>query len=126
MRARAYGADIREPRSIAGAVVRPYDRDYQSNPYSCRARRGASRVILGLAWKSLRNRRFTAALTVISIGLAVALLLGVERIRDQSRESFASTIAGTDLIVGARTSPVHLVFRISNRRRHQQHSMGQL
>jgi putative ABC transport system permease protein len=75
-------------------------------------------VILGLAWKSLRNRGFTAVLTVISIALAVALLLGVERIRDQSRESFASTISGTDLIVGARTSPVHLllfsVFRIGD------------
>ena len=75
-------------------------------------------MILGLAWKSLRNRRFTAALTVISIALAVALLLGVERIREQSRESFASTISGTDLIVGARTSPVHLllfsVFRIGD------------
>jgi len=75
-------------------------------------------VIFGLAWKSLRNRRFTAALTVISIALAVALLLGVERIRDQSRESFASTVSGTDLIVGARTSPVHLllfsVFRIGD------------
>ena len=42
----------------------------------------------------------------------------VERIREQSRESFASTISGTDLIVGARSSPVHLllfsVFRIGN------------
>jgi putative ABC transport system permease protein len=76
------------------------------------------RVILALAIKSLRNRRFTAALTVLSIALAVVLLLGVERIRSEARESFASTISGTDLIVGARSSPVHLllysVFRIGN------------
>lgn len=75
-------------------------------------------MILTLAYKSLRNRRFTVALTVLSIGLAVALLLGVERIRHQSREAFASTVSGTDLIVGARTSPVHLllaaVFRLGN------------
>jgi putative ABC transport system permease protein len=75
-------------------------------------------MIVGLALKSLRNRKFTAALTVLSIGLAVLLLLGVERLRTESRESFASTISGTDLIVGARTSPVHLllssVFRIGN------------
>ena len=36
----------------------------------------------------------------------------------ESRESFASTVSGTDLIVGARSSPVHLllfsVFRIGN------------
>ncbi|HYL18700.1 MAG TPA: ABC transporter permease, partial [Burkholderiales bacterium] len=75
-------------------------------------------MIFALAAKSLRNRKFTAALTVLSIALAVVLLLGVERIRSEARESFASTISGTDLIVGARSSPVHLllysVFRIGN------------
>ncbi len=75
-------------------------------------------MILALAWKSLRNRKFTAALTVLSIALAVLLLLGVERLRTESRASFAATVSGTDLIVGARSSPVHLllssVFRIGN------------
>jgi putative ABC transport system permease protein len=75
-------------------------------------------MILLLAIKSLRNRRFTAALTVLSIALSVALLLGVERIRQESRETFASSVSATDLIVGARSSPVHLllssVFRIGN------------
>lgn len=74
--------------------------------------------ILGLAWKSLGNRRFTAALTVASIALSVALLVGVERIRHQAKASFTSTISGTDLIVGARGGPVQLllysVFRIGN------------
>ena len=63
-------------------------------------------MILALAVKSLRNREFTAGLTVLSIALAVMLLLGVERIRHESRESFAATISGTDLVVGARSSPV--------------------
>jgi putative ABC transport system permease protein len=71
-----------------------------------------------LAIKSLRNRKLTASLTVVSIALSVMLLLSVERIREQSHESFASTVSGTDLIVGARASPVHLllfsVFRIGN------------
>jgi len=75
-------------------------------------------MIAALAIKSLRNRRLSAALTVVSIALAAALLLGVERIREQTREGFASTVSGTDLIVGARSSPVHLllfsVFRIGN------------
>jgi putative ABC transport system permease protein len=75
-------------------------------------------MILPLAIKSVRNRRFTAGLTVLSIALSVALLLGVERIRQESRETFASSVSGTDLIVGARSSPVHLllssVFRIGN------------
>jgi putative ABC transport system permease protein len=75
-------------------------------------------MIFALAVKSLRNRKFTAGLTVVSIALAVMLLLGVERIRSESREGFTATISGTDLIVGARASPVHLllyaVFRIGN------------
>ena len=75
-------------------------------------------MIFTLAIKSLRNRKFTAGLTVLSIGLAVTLLLGVERILLEAREGFASTISGTDLVVGARGSPVHLllysVFRIGN------------
>ncbi|HEX7811586.1 MAG TPA: ABC transporter permease [Burkholderiales bacterium] len=75
-------------------------------------------MIAGLAVKSLRNRGFTAGLTVLSVALAVLLLLGVERIRHESRESFAATVSGTDLLVGARSSPVHLllsaVFHIGN------------
>lgn len=75
-------------------------------------------MILRLAIASLLNRRLTAGLTVLSIALSVALLLAVERVREQARTSFADTVSGTDLIVGARTSPVHLllfsVFRIGN------------
>jgi putative ABC transport system permease protein len=75
-------------------------------------------AILALAWKSLLNRRFTAALTVLSIALSVALLVGVERLRTEARASFANTISGTDLIVGARSGPVQLllytVFRIGD------------
>ncbi len=75
-------------------------------------------AILALALKSLLNRRFTAALTVLSIALSVALLVGVERLRTEARASFANTISGTDLIVGARSGPVQLllytVFRIGD------------
>ena len=74
--------------------------------------------ILHLAFKSLLNRRFTALLTLISIALSVTLLLGVERIRTEARNSFAATLSGTDLIVGARSGPVQLllyaVFRIGD------------
>jgi putative ABC transport system permease protein len=74
--------------------------------------------ILSLAWKSLLNRRFTALLTLLSIALSVTLLLGVERLRSETRASFASTISGTDLIVGARSGPIQLllysVFRIGD------------
>ena len=74
--------------------------------------------IATLAWQSLMNRRFTAALTVISVALSVTLLVGVERLRNETRSSFSNTISGTDLIVGARSGPAQLllysVFRIGD------------
>jgi putative ABC transport system permease protein len=72
--------------------------------------------VLVLAVKSLLNRHVTASLLVLSIGLSVMLLLGVERLRTQTRAGFANTISGTDLVVGARTGStallLHSVFRI--------------
>ena len=74
--------------------------------------------MVDLALKSLRNRKFTTIMTISAIALSVTLLLGVERIRKETRQSFTNTISGTDLIVGARTGPVQLllysVFRIGN------------
>ena len=74
--------------------------------------------MLGLAWKSLLNRRLTASLAVLSIAMSVALILTVERVRSEARESFARTVSGTDLIVGARSGAVQLllysVFRVGD------------
>lgn len=64
---------------------------------------------LSLALRSLRQRRVAAVLTVVTIALSVWLLLGVERLRQDARSSFASTVSGTDLIVGARLGPVNLL-----------------
>ncbi|MGO9472933.1 MAG: ABC transporter permease [Rhodomicrobium sp.] len=75
-------------------------------------------IILRLAWQSLANRRLTALLTILSIAFSVALLLGVEKVRTGARQSFADTISGTDLIMGARSGSLNLllysVFRIGN------------
>ena len=65
--------------------------------------------LLRLALASLNNRRFTALLTVMAIALSECLLLAVERIRTEARTSFASTISGTDLVVGARSGSVNLL-----------------
>jgi putative ABC transport system permease protein len=73
-------------------------------------------ALFGIAWRSAWNRRFTLALTVLSIALSTFLLLGVERIRTELRQNFSSSVSGTDLIVGARTGSTQLllysVFRI--------------
>ncbi|MEM9440418.1 MAG: ABC transporter permease, partial [Pseudomonadota bacterium] len=60
-------------------------------------------IILRLAWRSLLNRWVTAVLTILAIAVSVMLLLGVEKVRTGARSSFANTISGTDLIVGARS-----------------------
>ena len=74
--------------------------------------------IVQLAWKSLKNRKTTVVLTILTIAISVMLLMGVERIRTQAKTSFANTISNTDLIVGARSGQVNLllysVFRIGN------------
>ncbi len=74
--------------------------------------------VLSLAFASLANRKFTVLLTVAAIALSVALLIGVERLRDGARNGFSNTISGTDLIIGARTGQLQLlmysVFRMGN------------
>ena len=66
-------------------------------------------LVLDLALKSLRNRAFSTSLTVGSIALSVALLVGVENVRVGMRESFSNTISQTDLIVGVKGGTIQLL-----------------
>ena len=73
-------------------------------------------VSIGLL--SLWNRRYTAGLTILTIAISAALLIGVEKVRHNAKTSFANTVSGVDLIVGARSGAIPLllysVFRIGN------------
>ena len=62
-----------------------------------------------MAAKSLRHRLLTSLLCIFSISLSVALYLGVERVKEGSRDGFTGTISGVDLIVGAKGSPLQLL-----------------
>lgn len=55
------------------------------------------------------SRRGTLAFIVLTIALSVALLIGVEKVREEVRASFDRSIAGTDLIVGARGGELQLL-----------------
>ncbi len=66
-------------------------------------------MLLRVAAKNLLYRRLTTALMVVAIAAGVSLLFAIERVRSGARESFASTVAGIDLIVGARGSPINLL-----------------
>ncbi|MYK02839.1 MAG: ABC transporter permease, partial [Gemmatimonadales bacterium] len=66
-------------------------------------------LVFDLALKSLRNRAFSTSLTVGSIALSFALLIGVENVRVGMRESFSNTISQTDLIVGTKGGTIQLL-----------------
>ena len=74
--------------------------------------------MISIAWKSVCNRWPTALLAVLAISMSVALILTVEKVRRDARNSFTQTVSGTDLIVGARSGAIQLllysVFRIGN------------
>ena len=74
--------------------------------------------IVNLSVRSVYNRRLAVALTIFAIGVSVMLVLGVEKVRQDAKRSFANTISGTDLIVGARSGSIQLllysVFRIGS------------
>lgn len=73
-------------------------------------------ALFTLAVKSAVNRRLTLGLTLTAMCLSVALLLAIERLRTDARTSFTQAVSGTDLVVGARASPLQLllyaVFRV--------------
>ncbi|MDP1930161.1 MAG: ABC transporter permease [Gammaproteobacteria bacterium] len=75
-------------------------------------------MLFKVAWHSLLNRRLTVGLTVLLISVSTVVLMGVEHIRNEARNSFSKTVSGTDLIVGARTGQINLllysIFHIGN------------
>lgn len=75
-------------------------------------------ILTRIVLKSALHRRTSLMLTVFSIAISVSLLLGVDKIRKEAKNSFINTISQTDLIVGARSGPTNLllysVFRIGN------------
>ena len=69
-----------------------------------------------LALRSLLDRKGSVVLSLLAMTVSIFVLLGVEHIRNQAKESFSNTVSGVDLIVGARTGSLNLllysVFRI--------------
>lgn len=71
-----------------------------------------------LAVKSLSDRKGSVLLALLAMSVSIFVLMGVEHIRHQAKQSFSNTVSGVDLIVGARTGSLNLllysVFRIGN------------
>jgi len=69
----------------------------------------ALRLALSLTAASLWHRRRVLALVCLTLTLSVTLLLGIQYLRTEVRQSFNNTITGTDLIVGARSGQLNLL-----------------
>ncbi len=69
-----------------------------------------------LALQSLLDRKGSVLLSLMAMTVSIFVLLGVEHIRHQAKQSFSNTVSGVDLIVGSRTGSLNLllysVFRI--------------
>lgn len=65
--------------------------------------------MLNLALHSLRHRRLTVGFALAGIALATLVLLGVEKLRTESKAQFMNTISGVDLLVGPRSGGVQLL-----------------
>lgn len=73
-------------------------------------------MFLRLAVRSLLDRKGTICLSLIAMTVSIFVLLSVEHIRFQIKESFSSTLSGVDIVVGAKTGDLNLllysVFRL--------------
>eukprot|EP00003_Mantamonas_plastica_P014626 TRINITY_DN25313_c0_g1_i1.p1 TRINITY_DN25313_c0_g1~~TRINITY_DN25313_c0_g1_i1.p1 ORF type:complete len:425 (-),score=47.45 TRINITY_DN25313_c0_g1_i1:2215-3489(-) len=77
-----------------------------------------ARLAFSLARASLWHRRRVLALVCLTLTLSVTLLLGIQYLRTEVKQSFTNTISDTDLIIGARSGQInqllYTVFHIGN------------
>lgn len=65
--------------------------------------------LLKITIKAWKARKLSIALSISAIALGMALFLGIEKLRIGIQESFTGMISKTDLVIGARTSPIDLI-----------------
>lgn len=73
-------------------------------------------MLVKIAIESLRQRKVSVILTLVSLVVSLSLLLTVELARHHVKDGFTRSVSGVDMIVGARTSSLNLllssVFRL--------------
>ncbi|MFC3121253.1 ABC transporter permease [Agaribacter flavus] len=75
-------------------------------------------MLVSLAWSSLGSRRKSVFLTFLSLLISISVLLSVEHVRQQAKNSFNRTVSGVDIIAGAPSGQLNLllysVFRMGS------------
>ncbi len=62
-----------------------------------------------VAWSYLWNRKFTTALTILSVALGVGLISTVLTLREETRKRFEEEGQAFDIVVGEKGNPLQLV-----------------
>ncbi len=62
-----------------------------------------------IAWSYLWNRKFTTAMTILSVALGVGLISTVLTLREETRRRFEEEGQAFDMVVGAKGNPLQLV-----------------
>jgi len=65
--------------------------------------------LLRLAWRNLSYKPLSALLSVLLFALSIGLISLLLNLRQQADEQFDNNLAGVDLVVGAKGSPLELV-----------------
>ena len=66
-------------------------------------------ILIRIARASAWSRRLPLTLTVLAVALTTAVLVSTERLRKDLRSGFSQALAGTDLIVAARSHPIQVL-----------------
>lgn len=65
--------------------------------------------IFNLSWKNLVNKPLNMLLSLVLFGLGVGLISLLLVLNDQLEEKFQNNLAGVDLVIGAKGSPLQLI-----------------
>ena len=65
--------------------------------------------LLTLSWKNLTNKPLNMLLSLVLFGLGVGLISLLLVLNDQLQEKFEKNLAGVDLVIGAKGSPLQLI-----------------
>lgn len=65
--------------------------------------------MLRLAWKNILHRPLSLFLNILLLSLGVGLISFLVKVNDQLKEQFDNNLAGIDLVVGAKGSPLQMI-----------------
>jgi len=65
--------------------------------------------LLKLSWKNLLNKPLDTSLSLILFALGVGLISLLFLLEDQLQKNFERNLAGVDLVIGAKGSPLQMI-----------------